>query len=490
MSSFHSLQLIPPLMKAITRLGYERPTPIQAQAIPPLLEGRDVLGCAQTGTGKTAAFSLPILQHLSKLGDAPGRRPIRALVLSPTRELAAQIEESFSEYGTYLPALKHIVIFGGVNATPQITKLRRGVDILVATPGRLLDLQSQGEIDLSHIEFFVLDEADRMLDMGFIHDIRKVLKLLPQKRQNLLFSATMPPNIVELAGGFLNSPIHVEVVPESTTAERIDQQVMFVEKSDKRRLLAHLLDQGEVEQCIVFTRTKHGANRLVQQLERAGHAAAAIHGNKSQNARERALNAFREGTLPTLVATDIAARGIDVPGVSHVFNFDLPNEPESYVHRIGRTGRAGESGLAIAFCDESEGGYLRDIERLIGQEIEVVEDHEWHNPAAIPPKPTRRETRRGAPPQTSAERRDGKAGRDHQRGGKQGRTSRSRAQNEQDTQRTQPSSGSERQRPARATAQDQQRSDQQRSDQQRAPTHRRRRRRRPSQGRSDTPQGS
>ena len=376
MSSFQNLKLIAPLMKAISKLGYERPTPIQAQAIPPLLEGRDVLGCAQTGTGKTAAFSLPILQHLSTLRDGPGRRPIRALVLSPTRELAAQIEESFSEYGAYLPALKHIVIFGGVNANPQISKLRRGVDILVATPGRLLDLQSQGEIDLSQVEFFVLDEADRMLDMGFIHDIRRVLKVLPPKRQNLLFSATMPPNIVELASGFLDKPVHVEVVPESTTAERIDQQVMFVEKSDKRHLLAHLLDQGDVEQCIVFTRTKHGANRLVQQLERAGHAAAAIHGNKSQNARERALNAFREGSLPTLVATDIAARGIDVPGVSHVFNFDLPNEPESYVHRIGRTGRAGESGLAIAFCDESEGGYLRDIERLIDQEIEVVEEHQ------------------------------------------------------------------------------------------------------------------
>ena len=403
MSTFQSIGLIDPLLKALGKLGYQRPTPIQAQAIPPLLEGRDVLGCAQTGTGKTAAFSLPILQHLSERPlKSRGRRPIRALVLSPTRELAAQIEESFSQYGAQLPALKHIVIFGGVNANPQIKRLREGVDILVATPGRLLDLQGQGEIDLSEVEFFVLDEADRMLDMGFIHDIRRVLKLLPQDKQNLLFSATMPPNIVSLASGFLHDPIHVEVVPESTTAERIDQQVMFVDKADKRRLLAHILDQGEVEQCIVFTRTKHGANRLVQQLERAGHAAAAIHGNKSQNARERALNAFREGTLPTLVATDIAARGIDVPGVSHVFNFDLPNEPESYVHRIGRTGRAGESGLAIAFCDTSEGGYLRDIERLIGEELEIFEGHEWHCPEAIPPKPTRRAPRREAPTERSA----------------------------------------------------------------------------------------
>lgn len=394
MSSFQTLKLIPPLLKAINRLGYQKPTPIQAQAIPPLLAGRDVLGCAQTGTGKTAAFSLPILQHLSKLKEGHGHKIIRALILSPTRELAAQIEESFSEYGSDLPHLKHLVIFGGVNAHPQITKLQQGIDILVATPGRLLDLVSQGEIDLSTVEFFVLDEADRMLDMGFIHDIRKILKLLPPKRQNLLFSATMPPNIVDLAHKFLHNPVHVEVVPESTTAERIEQRVMFVEKNNKRRLLAHLLEQENIEQCIVFTRTKHGANRLVQQLEREGHQAAAIHGNKSQNARERALNAFRDGSLPTLIATDIAARGIDVPGVSHVFNFDLPNEPESYVHRIGRTGRAGESGLAIAFCDQSEGPYLRAIERLIGQEIEIVDQHQWHCAEAIPPRVDRRDSRR------------------------------------------------------------------------------------------------
>lgn len=392
--TFDSLNLIEPLARAVAEEGYVEPTPIQAQAIPLLLSGRDVLGCAQTGTGKTAAFALPVLQRLAS-GAQPssGRRHIRALVLSPTRELIAQIGDNFEAYSRHL-SLRSQVIFGGVNATPQIQELRRGIDILLATPGRLLDLENQGYLDLSHVEFFVLDEADRMLDMGFIHDIRKVLKKLPPKKQNLLFSATMPPHIVELAGEFLVNPAQVEVVPESTTAERVQQQVMFVERNDKRRLLAHLLSRPDVEQSIVFTRTKHGANRLVEQLEREGHQAAAIHGNKSQNARTRALNAFREGTLPTLIATDIAARGIDVPGVSHVFNFDLPNEPESYVHRIGRTGRAGESGLAIALCDSTEGVYLRQIERLIGEELEVITAHEWHCPSAIPPPAQRRGGRR------------------------------------------------------------------------------------------------
>jgi ATP-dependent RNA helicase RhlE len=422
MTTFQDLKLIEPLLNAVRQQGYEHPTPIQAQAIPPLLEGRDVLGCAQTGTGKTAAFSLPILQHLAERPKRErGKRPIRALVLSPTRELAAQIEESFEAYSAMMPEIRHLVIFGGVNANPQINRLRNGVDILVATPGRLLDLQSQGEIDLTTVEFFVLDEADRMLDMGFIHDIRRVLKVLPAKRQNLLFSATMPPSIVSLASGFLDRPVHVEVVPESTTAERIEQRVMFVNKADKRRLLAHLLSMPEVEQSIVFTRTKHGANRLVEQLGRAGHAAAAIHGNKSQNARERALEGFRSGTLPTLVATDIAARGIDVPGVSHVFNFDLPNEPESYVHRIGRTGRAGESGLAIAFCDVDEGAYLRDIERLIGAEIEVDTDHEWHCAEAIPPKMKSRGPRREAPASQGRGRGGSRGGRG--RGSRDGRPS-------------------------------------------------------------------
>jgi ATP-dependent RNA helicase RhlE len=394
--NFKELNLIEPLLQALDDQGYETPTPIQAQAIPLLLAGRDVLGCAQTGTGKTAAFALPVLQHISQaLEEAPrsGKRRIRALVLSPTRELVAQIAENFKSYSRYLP-IKHLVIFGGVSATPQIKHLSHGVDVLVATPGRLLDLQSQGYIKLDQVDFFILDEADRMLDMGFIHDIRRVLKLLPRKKQNLLFSATMPPNIVKLAGDFLSNPARVEVVPESTTAEKITQQVMFVEKTDKRRLLAHLLDELNIAQCIVFTRTKHGANRLVQQLERAGHESAAIHGNKSQNARTRALSAFREGTLPTLIATDIAARGIDVPGVSHVFNFDIPNESESYVHRIGRTGRAGESGIAIAFCDDSEGLYLRNIERLIDSDLEVIEDHPWHAPSFIPPPRNLRSPRR------------------------------------------------------------------------------------------------
>ena len=393
---FTELKLCEPILKALQDEGYETPTPIQEQSIPLLLKGRDVLGCAQTGTGKTAAFALPVLQFLQeKIANEPskGKRPIRALVLSPTRELVAQIAQNFKAYSRYLP-IKHLVIFGGVSATPQIERLSHGVDVLVATPGRLLDLHAQGHIKLNQIEFFVLDEADRMLDMGFIHDIRRILKHLPQKKQNLLFSATMPPNIVTLAGDFLYKPAQVEVVPESTTAEKITQKVMFVAKSDKRRLLAHLLDELNIEQCIVFTRTKHGANRLVQQLERAGHEAAAIHGNKSQNARTRALNAFREGTLPTLVATDIAARGIDVPGVSHVFNFDLPNESESYVHRIGRTGRAGESGIAIAFCDDSEGFYLRNIEQLIDSDLEVIDDHPWHAPQFIPPPRNRKSPRR------------------------------------------------------------------------------------------------
>ena len=420
---FDHLGLIEPLARAVAEEGYQEPTPIQAQAIPHLLKGCDVLGCAQTGTGKTAAFALPVLQHLASQASGSdrqsehsahsGSRKIRALVLSPTRELVAQIADNFEAYGRHLP-LKHLVIFGGVSAQPQIKALSRGVDILLATPGRLLDLQNQGYIDLSSVDFFVLDEADRMLDMGFIHDIRKVLKCLPQQRQNLLFSATMPPHIVKLASEFLRDPVSVEVSAESTTAETVAQQVMFVDRPNKRRLLAYLLSQEDVEQSIVFTRTKHGANRLVQQLERAGHKAAAIHGNKSQNARTRALNGFRDGSLPTLVATDIAARGIDVPGVSHVFNFDLPNEPESYVHRIGRTGRAGERGLAIAFCDPTEGAYLRLIERLIGKSIPVVTEHEWHCTEAVPPP---LQSQRSKRPASSDKKRSRPSNRSGQRSG-------------------------------------------------------------------------
>ena len=385
MPTFAELDLIEPLQRALEAREYVRPTPIQCQAIPPLLQGRDVLGCAQTGTGKTAAFTLPVLQHIdTRPSPHRGRRPIRALVLTPTRELAAQIGESVEAYGQNLH-VSHSVIFGGVKQGPQVRQLQRGVDVLIATPGRLLDLIGQGYIELGAVEFFVLDEADRMLDMGFIHDVRRVLRLLPSRRQNLLFSATMPQSIVSLASTFLTDPVQIEVTPESKTVDKIQQSMMFCDRTDKRHLLAWLIREQDVDSAIVFTRTKHGANRLVKQLDRDGIVAAAIHGNKSQTARTRALNAFRQGEIAILVATDIASRGIDVDGVSHVFNYDLPNEPESYVHRIGRTARAGKGGIAIGFCDPTEGEYLRDIERLIGMEVPVNEDHRWHMPSAVPP---------------------------------------------------------------------------------------------------------
>ncbi|MEO1266932.1 MAG: DEAD/DEAH box helicase [Myxococcota bacterium] len=396
MKSFADLDLIEPLLRAVAAENYEHPTPIQRQAIPALLDGHDVLGCAQTGTGKTAAFALPVLQHLAQ-GERPrGKAPIKALVLSPTRELADQIGKSFAAYSRFLKHIKHTVIVGGVNENPQIATLRRGISVLVATPGRLLDLHGRGFVDLSQIEFFVLDEVDRMLDMGFIHDIRKVLKALPDDRQNLLFSATMPEPIVELASSFLYNPVRIEVTPDAPTTELVEQRVMFVERRDKRRLLLHLLTErlDHLEQAIVFTRTKHGANRLTKHLNKAGVNAMAIHGNKSQNARRRALDGFRQGDVAILVATDIAARGIDVAGVTHVFNFDLPNEPEVYVHRIGRTGRAGQDGIAIAFCDETEGKYLRAIERLTGEEVAVIDDHAYHFEAAIPAPNTRPNRRR------------------------------------------------------------------------------------------------
>ena len=393
LSTFAELGLIEPLLRAVAQQNYVSPTPIQAQSIKPLLEGRDLLGCAQTGTGKTAAFALPILQSLAK-SQQPGRRRTRALVLSPTRELAAQIGENFTAYAQFLD-FNLLTIFGGVNQNPQVRALRQGVDIIVATPGRLLDLMQQGFVDLGHVEHFVLDEADRMLDMGFIHDIRRVLKVLPNRRQNLLFSATMPDAIAKLAQSFLHEPIRVEVVPQATTAERIEQQLMFVERPDKRRLLVDLFERDQVECSIVFTRTKRGANRLCQQLERAGITAMAIHGNKSQNARRRALNSFREGTVRALIATDIASRGIDVDSVTHVFNYDLPNEPESYVHRIGRTARAGRSGIAVSFCDPSESEYLLAIEKVTGEPIPVIEDHEYHCEAARPKRNQRPAPRRG-----------------------------------------------------------------------------------------------
>ena len=382
MTDFQTLGLSAPLLRAVEAEGYTTPTPVQEQSIPPLLAGRDVLGVAQTGTGKTAAFALPVLQIMSR-NRPQGRRKIRALVLSPTRELAAQIDERFSAYSEHLD-IRHKVIFGGVNQNPQVRALERGLGILVATPGRLLDLINQGHIDITHVEFFVLDEADRMLDMGFIHDIKKVLKLLPKKRQNLLFSATMPSSIANLAGSFLSNAIKVDITPEEITVDRIDQKIMFLRKADKRRLLVKIIKQERVECGIVFTRTKHGANRLVKQLDQSGISAAAIHGNKSQGARTKALAGFKNGSIPILVATDIASRGIDVDGVTHVFNYDLPNEPESYVHRIGRTARAGRTGVAYGFCDDTESGYLVGIQQLIGKEIPVDSSHEFHFIGAIP----------------------------------------------------------------------------------------------------------
>ncbi len=380
--SFTSLGLSKELLRTLEQEGYVEPTPIQELAIPPLLAGRDVLGVAQTGTGKTAAFALPVLQRVAD-SDLGGRRKIRALILSPTRELAAQIGERFSAYGANLP-LYHHVIFGGVSQKPQVKAIKRGIDILTATPGRLLDLISQGHIDISNVEFFVLDEADRMLDMGFIRDIRKILKMLPKNRQNLLFSATMPPSISDLADSFLRDPVRVEITPEEVAVDRIDQHILFVKKSNKQYLLTTLIKERNVDKAIVFTRTKHGANRLVRQLGHADIEAVAIHGNKSQGARTRALSQFKNGEISILIATDIASRGIDVEGISHVFNFDLPNIPESYVHRIGRTARAGKSGSAFGFCDASESGYLVGIQRLLGHDIPVIEDHPYHFPDAIP----------------------------------------------------------------------------------------------------------
>lgn len=384
--NFKDLNLIDPLLRAITAEGYDTPTPIQQQAIPHVLAGRDLVGCAQTGTGKTAAFALPILQLLSKTPAQNQRRVIRALILSPTRELASQIADSFSAYGRHT-GLRAAVIFGGVGQNPQVEALKRGVDILVATPGRLLDLMTQGHVRLNHLDIFVLDEADRMLDMGFIHDVRRVLKVLPPRRQNLLFSATMPKDIQDLADSFLHQPAKVEVTPQATTVEKIAQSVYFVSKQDKRPLLEHLLRDRAIRRVLIFTRTKHGANKLAKQLTDGGVKADAIHGNKSQSARERALSDFKAGNIRALVATDIAARGIDVEDVTHVINYELPNEPESYVHRIGRTARAGADGIAISFCDSEERAYLRDIERIIRLRVPVVSDHPYAGNSDAPRPP-------------------------------------------------------------------------------------------------------
>ncbi len=373
--TFQQLNLLPALLDAVDELGYVRPSPIQAQAIPPVLKGRDLIGCAQTGTGKTAAFAIPILQRLH--GHVSKRHtPIRALVLTPTRELALQIKESFDQYGKYLE-LRHTVIFGGVGQAPQVEALERGVDILVATPGRLNDLCNQGHIDLSGIETFVLDEADRMLDMGFIHDVRKVIARLPEKRQTLLFSATMPQEIAELSRTILVNPVRVEVTPQSSTVEAIEQRLYKVDKGNKKFLLQHVLQDESLDSVLVFTNTKHGADRVVKELGRAGIAAMAIHGNKGQSARIKALDSFKSGAIRVLVATDIAARGIDVNELAAVVNYELPNVPETYVHRIGRTGRAGRGGVAISFCNVDELAYLKDIEKLIKKQVPVVENHPW-----------------------------------------------------------------------------------------------------------------
>ncbi|MBO9700522.1 MAG: DEAD/DEAH box helicase [Sporocytophaga sp.] len=384
--SFKNLNLISPILEALEQEGYTQPTSIQSQAIPFILEKKDLLGCAQTGTGKTAAFALPILQLLeNKITDNRGKRTVKSLILTPTRELAIQIGDSFSAYGRNT-RVNHAVIFGGVSQNPQVEALKRGVDILVATPGRLLDLMNQGFIRLDHIEIFVLDEADRMLDMGFIHDIKKILTKLPAKKQSLFFSATMAPEIKNLAESILVNPKKVEVAPVSSAAETVNQSVYYVEKSNKKGLLIHLLKDPAIPEALIFTRTKHGADRISKDLTKAGITAEAIHGNKSQNARQRALENFKLKKIRVLVATDIAARGIDIEKLSHVINFELPNEPETYVHRIGRTGRAGANGIAIAFCDTEERVYLRAINKLIAKEIPVIKEHPFDGPGIEVPQ--------------------------------------------------------------------------------------------------------
>ncbi len=389
MTTFDQMGLIEPILKALNEEGYTTPTPIQAQAIPHLLQGRDLLGCAQTGTGKTAAFSIPILQRMhADKQSGQMKRGIKTLILTPTRELAIQIEESLRAYGRHL-GLKHLVIFGGVSQHHQVLALQKGVDILVATPGRLLDLIQQRFITLNDIGTFVLDEADRMLDMGFVHDVKKVIVRLPAKRQTLFFSATMPEDIQALANSILTHPIKVEVTPAATTAETIRQSLFMVEKDNKRNLLVHLLKDTSINSALIFTRTKHGADRVAKDLLKVGVEAQAIHGNKSQNARQNALKNFKDGATRVLVATDIAARGIDIDELSHVINFELPNVPETYVHRIGRTGRAGFSGIAYSFCDAEETTYLRDIQKLIGKAIPLEDGHPWHAPnmKPLPPPP-------------------------------------------------------------------------------------------------------
>jgi ATP-dependent RNA helicase RhlE len=390
---FQQLNIIEPILKALKHEGYSKPTPIQEQAIPIVLKRRDLLGCAQTGTGKTAAFAIPIIQLLvtdeaqQKFhGEHRGHthpKPILSLILTPTRELAVQIGESFAAYGRHCN-LKHLVIFGGVSQHSQVESLKRGVDILIATPGRLLDLMNQRFVNLSQIKIFVLDEADRMLDMGFINDVQKVITKIPAKRQTLFFSATMPPVISKLADSILHEPVRVEVTPPSSTVDKIKQELYYVTKNDKRNLLIHLLKDESIKRILVFTRTKHGADKVMRDLVKINIKSAAIHGNKSQNARQNALNNFKSGEIRVLVATDIAARGIDVDSLSHVLNYELPNVPETYVHRIGRTGRAGLNGVAISFCDAEERAYLKDIQKEIGKQIPVVTEHPYPMSADTP----------------------------------------------------------------------------------------------------------
>jgi ATP-dependent RNA helicase RhlE len=386
-TDFAALGLSEPILRALAARNYTTPTPIQARTIPHLLQGRDLLGIAQTGTGKTAAFALPMLQLLTKSNLRPRPRMPRSLVLAPTRELATQIADSFEAYGKHLHQ-RVAIVFGGVGQSPQVQALQRGVDVLVATPGRLLDLMQQRHCELGDLEILVLDEADRMLDMGFLPDVRRILQRIPPQRHSLLFSATMPADITQLANSLLRDPLRVEVTPPAATADRIEQSVHFVKRDKKRDLLVELLSDPQFVRTLVFTRTKHGADRVAKSLSKAGIEAHAIHGNKSQGARERALDGFRDGSAPVLVATDIAARGIDVPEITHVVNFDLPNVPESYVHRIGRTARAGRDGIAISFCDETEQEYLRDIEKLIRKRIPVVGKQAGKQAGGSRPTPT------------------------------------------------------------------------------------------------------
>ena len=377
---FDTLNLISPIRRAVSEEKYTQPTPIQTEAIPHLLEGRDLLGCAQTGTGKTAAFALPILQRLAEHKDKPRPKEVRALILTPTRELALQIEESFRVYGRYLK-FNQAVVFGGVNPKAQIRALSRGVDILVATPGRLLDLFNQGCLRMDKVDVFVLDEADQMLDMGFLPDVKKIFNAIPETRQTVMFSATLPTEIVRLTHKFLNDPIKVSVAPPASTVDKVDQRIMFVDRENKSALLESILEDESVYRVLVFTRTKHGANRVAKNLSKKRIRTEAIHGNKSQSARMQALNKFRSGHVRVLVATDVASRGLDVDGITHVINYELPKEAESYVHRIGRTARAGATGIALSFCDAEERGYLRMIERTINQSVTVDKDHAYHSDA-------------------------------------------------------------------------------------------------------------